>query len=335
MKKKSFRNCLGRKRLLLLIFLAGFAGCSRQPEKPLELQLTLAKRKIKAGEYLWYLIEMKNIGRKPIPIKSLFWKKQSHLRGSELRLEILDSRGEQVPMLSRPYGWHGEHHFWGNDCGGGVPCDKVLRYMEDYFFKIEGGETLTPTPSMVAPIRPRSPHRMFDIGDMRDLPETPKGWSDEKVEALRKSWKATVEGSGYLMGDPTFRSDPKNPAISQPKGYRVLDVYAFEPGKYRMRVVFHPLDTPEFVEKEFHQSFAEYLAEKRWPKETRVVSFESSWVEFEVEAVPFPEHLFQRNLKEKPTDRARTERLRKKLRESQPWKFESNPPPVKRKGAKP
>lgn len=313
---KRHRNSLH----LGLLLLAALVACTPQPEKPLEFHLTLAKRKIKAGEYLWYLIEMKNVGRKPIPINSGFWKKQSHLNETGLRLEIIGPDRLQFPMTNRPYGFHGEHHFWTNDCGGGVPCEKVLRTLEDYDFKIQGGETLTPTPSMVAPIRPRNPNILDDFGDARDLPEIPKGWSKEEIEALRKKWKVTMEGSGYLMGDPTFRPDPKEPAISHPKGYRVLDLYDFDkPGKYRIRVVFHPLDTPDYVEKELHKSFAEYLAEEGWPKETKVVSFESDWVEFEVESAPFPEHLFRRHPTETPEDRAKREWIKRKLKDAGSW----------------
>lgn len=323
------------KKVLWLFILAGFAGCSHQPEKPLELQLTLAKKKIKASEFLWYRVEMKNVGRKSIRITDPFWKMQEAAghQASQTKLEIIGPNGKLVERKKTPYGYHIEHKFWTSDCGDNRACVEPI--------ELQGGETFTATPSIPAPIRKRNPHIMDDMGDMRDLPEIPKGWSKEQVEALRKSWKTTVENSGYKMGDPTFRPDPKAPAASQPRGYRVLDVYDFYvPGKYRMRMVYRPFgyDTAETFKETAARvgySVPKYLASEGWPKETKVLAFASNWVQFEAEAVAFPEHLFQRNVKEKQKDRARTEWLKKKLRESQDWKYDSNPPSVKARGSKP
>ena len=153
--------------------------------------------------------------------------------------------------------------------------------------------------------------------DPRDLPEIPKGWPKEKVDALRKEWKQTVEQSGYTMGDPTFRPNPKEPAVSRPRGYRVLEEYdgRFEkPGKYRMRAIFAP---PAW-------SQPKWLKHPQW--------YESNWVEFEVELAPFPEQLFPHRPNETPKQRARRERIERIMREKFEWASEGiRPSPGLRK----
>lgn len=319
--------------------------------------MKLAKPRIKAGEYLWYLLELENVGRKPVTVNDPLWFEQGHvgLKGgldSRTRLDIIGPDGKQVPRLNMPWGFHDEHHFWANDCGGGRACEDPRLWNK----VVRGGETFAATPSMVAPIRPRRPWALDDPGDMRSLPEIPKGWSPDQIQALRKKWKATVEASGYLVGDPTFRSTGTQSAVERPRGYRVLDVYNFDtPGKYRMRFTYEPFgaETADSLGKHaawLSPTFSEslvaewgwpkwvgsltfsgsplnrYLVSEGWPQETRVFSFESNWVTFELELSQFPEHLFPHRPQETLEQRKKTEWLRRKMHESFDWTDKSAAP---------
>ena len=305
-----------------LLVLGALSGCARQPEKPLELRLTLAKRHIKTSEYVWYLLEMKNVGRKPVRVADAFWCLQNAIASHALQthLEIIGPDGQKVWPRRPLWGWHGERRFWTNECGDDGFCsckDGQFAPRRD----LKGGETLTAAPSEVAPIRKRNRYVMDDPGDPRDLPEIPQGWPKEKVDELRKKWKQTVENTGYLMGEPGFKPDSKAPAVSHPRGYRVLDVYDFYmPGKYRMRFVYTPFgysSAADFEDslKQADSSLGAYLTLTGWPKETRVFEFASNWVEFEAERAPFPEHLFTHRVGETAQQRARTEKLRRSMQE--------------------
>lgn len=332
----SMRKMAAALALLSVCLLALFFLLPRQPEKPLELQLKLAKNRILANEWLWYLVEMKNVGRKPVKIDDSFWFKQSELLHSkQTRFEIMDPDGQQVSANYRSYDpWVGHPRFWTNDCGGGQDCVDLFKRASWPTRVLKGGETMTATPSMLSAVRPRSTYSGDDPGDPRDLPEIPKGWPKEKVEALRRQWKAIVEQSAYTMGDPTFRRDSKEPAAARPRGYRVLDVYdgMFEKvGKYRMRVVYAPDLGPAFdweekekwVKENLHESLRTFLSRHGWPKETRVFKFESNWVEFEVLPPPFPEHLFHHNADESAEKRALIDRYRQEMRERSIWAEDS------------
>lgn len=336
-----------------IVLLCALCGCGpHQPEKPLELSLKLSKNRIKTGEYLWYLLEMKNIGRKPVTIKDPAWFRQNAITGfGQTHLEIIGPDGDKAAIhrYYNPYSTHGifgKPRFWANDCGGGKDCDELFgRYDDSWPFQVvQGGETWSATPSMVAPIRPRRPNVLDDPGDPRDLPEIPKDWPKEKVEALRKRWKETVEESGFLMGDPTFKPGPNAPSVSQPQGYRILDDCVFEkPGPYRMRIVYKPFDflRAEAMEEWLREGYdpirqkveawikgpfyalKDHLRKHGWPEETRVFRFESNWVEFEVEAAPFPEHMFHRSAGQSAKERALTERLRNEMKENFLWAEDS------------
>jgi len=353
-------NIDSRPRYAILIFLSLLLGCrGSQPEKPVEISLKLAKSHIKAGEYLWYMLEMKNVGHKPLTVDDPLWFKQGYagldwsVTGPQTRLDIIGPDSKPAHRLNMPYGFHGEHHFWANDCGGGKTCDDPRLWKKT----LRGGETFAATPSMVAPIRAKRPWALDDAGDMRDIPQVPKGLTPDQVQTLRKKWKDTVEGSGYLMGDPTFRSTETKSAVDRPNGYRVLDVYNFDtPGNYRMRFTYGPFDfgtedsLREHVAKlaiipdTFIKNLVEewgwpkwllslsgdplnrYLMSKGWPKETRVFLFESNWVTFEVETSPFPEHLFPHRTGKTPEQQKKTEWLRRKMKESFTWDDKSAAP---------
>lgn len=317
------------------------AACARQPEKPLELRLTLAKTKIESGEYLWYRLEATNVGRKPLLLQGEFWHDQNVLENwtsrRPIRIEIFGPDGEEEPMRKRPWGYHGESKFWANDCGGGRPCEGFVTplrkgpwpwsgtYLSRPFKELAPGETWAATPSMVAPIRPKNPDHLDDPGDARALPSIPKDWSPQKVAAMRKWWKEEVERSGYLVGDPGFKGDPK----SRPIGFRVLDLYSFSrPGKYRMRIIYSPFGYAEKpVAREMTQNEIskeeESLALSGWPKETRVFWYETNWVEFEVVASSFPAHLFRRRAGDNAQERSKLDYLEGKLKERQIWAEDS------------
>lgn len=305
------------------------AGCLKpQPERPIEIKLALAKPGIQAGEYLWYRVEMKNVGRKPIPVEDSFWCRQEYF--GQTQVEIIGPDGEKVFARRLPWGRHLEHKFWTNDFGGDGLCAQESRPPTR---PLRGGETWVATPSKVSAVRPRDPHVLFDPGDARALPETPKGWSPQQIEELRKNWKATVEQSGYLYGDPTFLSTSAASAVERLQGYRVLDVYSFDkPGKYRMRMVYSPFGRHATVKGEESrlnangETIEDYLTLWGWPKETRVLDFESNWVEFEVFRAPFPKHLFNRSKAQTPQQKKLSEWLERRMRESGGW---SEPAPRK------
>jgi hypothetical protein len=299
----------------ILATLALTFGCARQPEKPLEMHLSLSKRQFKAGEFLWYKIELKNVGRKSVRIQDPFWRRQSVLfewgTHSQTHFEITGPDGKPVGPLRLPWGYHGELHFWSNDCGGGQFCPRELTNIA-----LKGGQTLTATPSMVRPIRPRNPDALDDPGDPRALPAIPPGLSKEQAAALPAKWKTTVEQSGWLMGDPTFRPDPKE--LPPPRDYRVLDGYIFDtPGVYKMKAVYLPFGYSKTLKDVESEEWNLRLSDYGWPKETRVFMFESNTVEFEIAPIPFPEHLFRKHsgVKETPESLAYKQLVQKKLKE--------------------
>lgn len=253
--------------LLFAAIILALWGCGpSQPANPIELHLKLGKNKIESGEYLWYLIEIKNVGRKPVPLAGNFWFTQDSLGSylddsSEIRIEVIGPDGDHMGRREMPYGWHVERKFWTNDCGGGTDCESLYRspLARDHPSKtLAPGETWSPTPSMVAPIRPRWKDVMGDPGDMRALPwfvedrlaKDPKKFAEEQRE-----WKERVESGGFLYGDPGFRPKGKKPPLELFKGYRILDTYSSnDPGPYRMRFIFvpilnMPLGTPEQIER--------------------------------------------------------------------------------------
>lgn len=298
------------------------AGCLKsQPERPIEIKLVLAKPRMQAGEYLWYRVEMKNIGRKPIPVEDPFWCRQEYFGQTDV--EIIGPDGEKVFARRMPWGRHHEHKFWTNDFGGDGLCTQESRPPTR---PLRGGETWVATPSKVSDVRPLNPHVRFDPGDARALSETPKGWSPQQIEELKKKWKDTVEQSGYLYGDPTFLSTSAASAVERLHGYRVLDVYSFDkPGKYRMRIVYAPFGRHATMRGEESrlkangETIEEFLTRWGWPKETRVLNFESNWTEFEIFRAPFPKHLFNRNKAQTPQQKKLAERLERQMRESGDW----------------
>ena len=324
--KKSDAGRVPRK-ILWALFAAALTGCGKpQPAKPIELHLTLAKSRIQTGEFLWYRVEMTNVGRKPIKITDQFWCWQGSLSSdfnkAQTAVDIIGPDGEKVFPDRLAWGYHDEHHFWTNDTSGEGPCiDSKLTPTRP----LDGGDTWVATPSAVAPIRGKDPDIMDDWGDARSLPEIPRNWSPEQIEELKIKWKAAVEQSGYMYGNPTFRSTTTPSAVPQPRGYRVLEIYDFDkPGKYRMRIVYSPFgrnttaDEEEARLMEIHETLGDYLALWGWPKETRVFDFESNWVEFEVVASSFPEHLFPHSKNESPEQRKRTEFLKKLMKNNAP-----------------
>lgn len=272
--------------LVVTVFLFTLPGCGpKQPANPIELHLKLGKNKLQSGEYLWYLLEIKNVGRKPIPLWDYFFFVQAVLDRdsqfirallggvSKIHLEIVGPDGERVGPRNAPYGLHAEHKFWTNDCGGGKNCEKLYTSpknpeaarMFQYPEKIlAGGETWSVTPSMVAPVKPRNRDKMADMGDMRALPpfeEERLAKDPKKLEEARRQWKRQMESIGYLHGDVGFKPDDKKPAVERFRGYRILDTYDFDdPGPYRMRFVFtpHPTYTLEGMEHYLRREPSEY-----------------------------------------------------------------------------
>jgi hypothetical protein len=261
------------RKILWALFAVALSGCGKpQPAKPIELHLTLAKSRIQTGEFLWYRAEMTNVGRKPIKIEDQFWCWQGSLSSdfnkAQTAVDIIGPDGEKVFPDRLAWGFHDEHHFWTNDTSGEGPCIDNKRAPTR---PLEGGDTWVATPSAVAPIRGKDPDIFDDWGDARGLPEIPRNLSPEQIEELKMKWKAAVEQSGYMYGNPTFRSTATPSAIAQPQGYRVLEIYDFDkPGKYRMRIVYSPFgrrETPKEIERIFKEDggVTDFLTTYKWP----------------------------------------------------------------------
>jgi hypothetical protein len=369
---------LSPSRSLLAAFFLALWGCGpNQPANPLELQLNLGKNRIEAGEYLWYLLEVRNVGFKPVSLYEHFWFTQQSLRthwieSAEIRLEVIGPDGEHVGHREMPYGWHVEHKFWTNDCGNGTDCESRYRSGPAYnppVKRLAPGETWSPTPSMIAPVRVLrrdGTDPMGDMGDMRALPwfvEDRLAKDPKKLEQERREWKELAESRGFLYGDPGFRPKDKKPPLELYKSYRVLDTYSFNnPGPYRMRFLFAPnvwFRLPPGTLKQMEERlrclwtrwpeackqtvgrltalikgpYYALDAELRswgWPEGTRVFHFESNWVEFEVIPTPFPEHMFKPRPGETAKDRALRKYLREQLLESSLW-LEDTPEERERK----
>lgn len=118
------------------------------------------------------------------------------------------------------------------------------------------GERFAATPVVVKEVDPssRNPRHMGPEGDPRLIPYAPRGWSREKVEELKRTWKQEMEDS-HLWGGPRFKRNPRD--LPPSNGFRILERQAFgllEPGKYRIKVIYNtqaklpPLSAEEEIE---------------------------------------------------------------------------------------
>lgn len=268
---------LGRRKVIIIlaagaglvlsiwIGILAYKATHRQPERPLELTLQLARAQWGVKEMPWYLLQIKNVGYKEVTIQDKFWGEQVYLGRNDRSkhgtyFEVIDPDGK--PMKGSFYrGQHGEFNFWANDCGGTICAFDDHRHI--FYRTLKSGDILTATPSVVAPLREQG--RQLGLVDAR----IPPGASKAEQESYKKLWE--MQGLGRY--DP-----PQKPLYP---GYRVLDDYPFRKiGRYRMKVIYEPIPV-KYAEEQIRTG-------RTWPsigglpEETRIFRYESNEVEFEV-----------------------------------------------------
>ncbi len=268
---------LGRRKVIIILGTgAGLAvsvwlgvlaykATHRQPERPVELTVQLARSQWRRNEMPWYLLQLKNVGYKEITVQDEFWGEQVSLsQNSSMKhgtyFEVVDPDGKLV-NFSPGWGQHGEFLFWVNDCEGQI-CEFNPHHI--FYRTLKRGQVLTATPSIVAPLRKQ--HGLLGLQDAR----MPPGASKDEQDAYRELWKM----QGFSSYDPPQR--PLHP------GYRILDGYRLRKvGRYKMRAIYEPI-SPEYAEKTIREGRYLYLGLGGLPPETRIYRYESNEVEFEV-----------------------------------------------------
>lgn len=268
---------LGRRKVIIILATGACLSLStwlgvlvyrathRQPERPVELTLQLARSQWRLKEMPWYLLQIKNVGYKKVTIQDKFWGEQVRLKQNDswkdgTYFQVIDPDGK--PMKADfDWGQHGEFIFWANDCDGTICAFDDHRHI--FYRELKRGEILTATPSVVAPLREQNGQR--GLVDAR----IPPGASKAEQEAYKKLWE--MQGLGRY--DPPLK--PLYP------GYRVLEGYPFRKiGRYKIKAIYQPISA-EFAEEQIREG-------RTWPslgglpEETRVYRYESNEVEFEV-----------------------------------------------------
>lgn len=268
---------LGRRKVIII--LAAGAGLTlsiwlgvlvyrathRQPERPVELTLQLARTQWRLNEMPWYLLQIKNVGYKKVTIQDKFWGEQVRLRRNDREkrgtyFEIVDPDGKPMKAVL-DWGQHGEFSFWENDCDGATCAFDDHRHI--FYRTLKRGDRLTATPSIVAPLRGQN--RQLGLVDAR----IPPGASRAEQESYKKLWE--MQGLGRY--DP-----PQKPLYP---GFRVLEGYPFrKTGRYKMKAIYEPISAAS-AEETIRGRYL-YLGIGGLPPETRIYRYESNEVEFEV-----------------------------------------------------
>lgn len=241
-----------------LALLFGAAACRKQPEVPLELKLTLTKTKLKPHDAIWYVLEGKNIGVKPLMILDEFWREQRFFsENCALNVgtifEIIGPDGKAVECSLYALGDHGEFSFWTNSRGS-------------FKMELRAGETTKATPSVIAPIR-NNAHDDFRAGPIPSR-------RDEWMRSL-KSDRAKGQDDDW----PEWARVPFERPVWAPPDARILQGYDVEkPGKYRIRAVYRSL-SEKYVAEQVKAGRKEFPG---FPPETKSLTFYSPWLEFEV-----------------------------------------------------
>lgn len=106
-----------KSRIIVLVAAAALLAAvsvraSTEPEAlvkaakgPVQLAFAVRKTKIKAGDSLWIKLQLKNIGKKKIPVADLVFKSpwgvhQNSRKRHGIYLEIVDAKGRQLPTRS-------------------------------------------------------------------------------------------------------------------------------------------------------------------------------------------------------------------------------------------
>ena len=256
-------------------------------ENAVELRLSLAKNEWEAGEFLWYKLEIKNIGHRRIEFFDRAWFNSGALAANSdlwhgdfnpslTRLLVFDPDGKPVYPMTAPFGYHGERKMWTDDCGA-KDCHDIG------IVSLAAGETLTAAPSKEAPIR----YKRNGLGDPGDI-RIPPSYDSEKPSGAdspqQREWKKLAES---VWRDGTARLGPRpesNRTIPLP-GYTVLDRYDFhKPGRHEMKVILVACGGDLKNETEARTLKKENLSEdcRAWIKASRNLYFASNTVVFTI-----------------------------------------------------
>lgn len=287
---------------LIALSLAAWRLYFSPVENAVELHLSLAKNEWEAGEFLWYKLEIKNVGRQKIEFYDQAWFNSGALatnsqprhvdfNPSLTRLLVTDPEGKPVYSMTAPYGFHGERKMWADDCGA-QNCDNLGRV------SLTPGQSLTAAPSKVAPIRYQR-RSMDDPGDVR----IPPGYESEEPPASdspqHKEWRKLVE-SVWRDGTARLGPRPENARTVPLPGYTILDRYDFhKPGRHVLKVVLAACGGDIKNETEARAKLEGYRLDdcRVWFNASRNLNFTSNSVVFNV--VP-PKQSFPRPRKNLP-----------------------------------
>lgn len=257
-------------------------------ENAVELRLSLAKNEWEAGEFLWYKLEIKNIGRRRIEFFDRAWFNSGALatnsdpwhgdfNPSLTRLLVADSEGKPVYAMSRPFGFHGERKMWTDDCGARNCGDLGT-------VSLTPGQSLSAAPSKEAPIR----HNRTGLSDPGDVRLPPGYHYDQKPPNPEappsREWRRLAE-SVWRDGTARLGPRPESARTIPLPGYTVLDRYDFhKPGRHEIKVVLAACGGDIKNEVEARTLKKDYLSEacRAWFKVSRNLYFTSNTVVFNV-----------------------------------------------------
>lgn len=275
--------------LALLAGLAGLCGLfsallsvasSRgRPQAPvLELHLELAKPRWKEGEYLWYHLDIANVGNNIAPIYDHFWvdQEQQEKNWEEEQgtyLQITDSQGKES-YVGTTWDVHGIFFMWENDLSGYRPpkgrgvrgiLDQLHRrgiipngifwpifqkFMEKWdkprnvipdppILLLRPGERFTATPSVVKAVDPSSRNPRH-LGLEGDPRMIPYAPRGWSRDQVEQLKQTWKQETEnqFLWGGWGFKRDPRD--LPPPSGFRILEksTLHLKPGKYRIKVIY-------------------------------------------------------------------------------------------------
>lgn len=295
-------------------------ACCRQPDAPIELKLTLSRGVWVSGEKPWYKLEARNVGCKAITVYDRFWKDQNRIAHNHafrvgVQFRVVNELGEAEYIAAPMWGMHGEHRFWGNDCGGYFCQDK-----EDFSgISLKPGKSVAATPSRVMPPRPPKERTMDSRGDARRLPYAPKGWPPEAIAKLEEDWRRSIEDT-MLMGNAEHPMDSRAALASAPKDYRILEGFHLAPGRYKLQAIFAPLGMEPTREAAPDGGRSRLIGSAQasdrgsdWEGLAKTLVFESNEIVFDV--VPSTNSLLDKVKNDNPVLRRAIDEMRRRERE--------------------
>lgn len=208
---------------------------TRSKSRGLELSLSLGRNSWTAPEMLWYRLSARNTSLRPIYLTDAFWwdqyalnKNQSDLRRTYFEVQSPDGKSFKANFMLE-WGFHGEFAFWTNSCDEGSDC----RESRGIAVEILPGQRVSPTPSLVAPVRKQNE---FVMG-LTDARIDCRGTTSE-----RKTSEDLFNIAGKFkrkLGQPQDMGDICGPSAPLYPGMRILEGFHFhQPGRYKIRAVF-------------------------------------------------------------------------------------------------